>query len=459
MVILVNNELVKIGRNLFDFLCRLQLPDEDRTIWVDALCINQNDISERNHQVRLMGDIYRCAEAVLVWLGSAADDSDRVFAVHLWRSEDLAELAQLKTCCTEDPARLNNRHTPKTEYPKDRDGEINWIENWKVMSRLCRREYWSRLWIIQELILAKEIYLLCGNSWACWAYFQKEFRIISTQATRQRRNVATRETRRTRSEFQDLKGLVPGRLALHREYYEAYSLEELLDMYSDSASRDVHDKVFGLIGIANDCHDGRGDDLIDYSGSVEDLFFKVMDFCRPRKPARFGRQLARTLSLGHRDPLGPDGSQAQMALAVQVIGRVTIVIDSPDERSMIKQDQKSRNPPVNNAHAPDHTRQKSDSPRVGYYVARPEDTDLLYLLHRTKYEFIFVQSATANLDGSFTSRKVLFRWERLKKWAVDIQVSKTMMWDLLQSFHGYEIPETLFHDSSSESTLGDTAIG
>jgi hypothetical protein len=46
------------------------------TFWVDALCINQEDVAEKNCQVGMMGEIYAGAELVIAWLGSATEDSD-----------------------------------------------------------------------------------------------------------------------------------------------------------------------------------------------------------------------------------------------------------------------------------------------------------------------------------------------------------------------------------------------
>ena len=45
--------------------------------WIDALCINQNDIDERNEQVKRMRDMYKQAFITLIWLGQGADDSDQ----------------------------------------------------------------------------------------------------------------------------------------------------------------------------------------------------------------------------------------------------------------------------------------------------------------------------------------------------------------------------------------------
>ncbi|OCK83140.1 HET-domain-containing protein, partial [Lepidopterella palustris CBS 459.81] len=68
-----------IQANLFDFLQQLRLPDAPATLWVDALCINQSDILEKNIQVPLMGAIYSIAKSVLVWLGPQADGSEEYF--------------------------------------------------------------------------------------------------------------------------------------------------------------------------------------------------------------------------------------------------------------------------------------------------------------------------------------------------------------------------------------------
>ncbi|KAH9219629.1 heterokaryon incompatibility, partial [Leptodontidium sp. 2 PMI_412] len=58
-----------VTRNLFLALRRLRKPEEPRVMWIDALCICQENDEEKSHQVRLMGEIYkRCAE-VCIWVG------------------------------------------------------------------------------------------------------------------------------------------------------------------------------------------------------------------------------------------------------------------------------------------------------------------------------------------------------------------------------------------------------
>ncbi|KAK0729527.1 heterokaryon incompatibility, partial [Lasiosphaeris hirsuta] len=68
-----NGVVIKITRNLWTALRAVWAKSPGRRLWVDAICINQDDIPERNQQVNMMGDIYRRAERVIVWLGEATE--------------------------------------------------------------------------------------------------------------------------------------------------------------------------------------------------------------------------------------------------------------------------------------------------------------------------------------------------------------------------------------------------
>jgi len=69
-VILVNGRSLTVGKNLFHALKNLRHEKtSERTLWVDAVCINQSDLNERNDQVAMMSWIYSRAQTVLVWLG------------------------------------------------------------------------------------------------------------------------------------------------------------------------------------------------------------------------------------------------------------------------------------------------------------------------------------------------------------------------------------------------------
>jgi hypothetical protein len=64
-----NERAVKLTSNLYEALIQLRLPDKSRTIWADQICIDQENLQERSHQVQFMNRLYRRAGHVLVWLG------------------------------------------------------------------------------------------------------------------------------------------------------------------------------------------------------------------------------------------------------------------------------------------------------------------------------------------------------------------------------------------------------
>src|SRR5580700_5121291 len=101
----------------------LRCEDRPRTLWVDAICINQENITERNSQVQLMKSIYEKASRVLVWLGEEADDSDVALGlVSSMKDYNFERLACEQNYIAEKPV------------PKE----------WKALFRLSQRPWWSR---------------------------------------------------------------------------------------------------------------------------------------------------------------------------------------------------------------------------------------------------------------------------------------------------------------------------
>jgi len=73
--IIVNDHQVKVTQNLESFLRQRRHDSETVSLWVDAVCINQQDLDEKNAQIPLMNLIYAFANRLTVWLGPEADDS------------------------------------------------------------------------------------------------------------------------------------------------------------------------------------------------------------------------------------------------------------------------------------------------------------------------------------------------------------------------------------------------
>ncbi|GKT42868.1 heterokaryon incompatibility protein 6, OR allele [Colletotrichum spaethianum] len=114
-------------------------------VWIDQLCINQNDNAEKAHQVSMMRQIYSTATRVAVWLGLPDDDSDMV----LRHIRDMCALIRKEKYL--DVVRF---HT-----------DIAFLRRVSHAFRaFCKREYWSRVWIIQEFAVAREIDIICGHA-------------------------------------------------------------------------------------------------------------------------------------------------------------------------------------------------------------------------------------------------------------------------------------------------------
>jgi hypothetical protein len=97
--ITVNNQNLRVTRNLYTLLLRLQDHPCSRVIWVDAICIDQANEKEKEDQLSLMAEIYAKARRVVVWLGEAEDDSERALEAIRLQGESTvtllsAELAQ-----------------------------------------------------------------------------------------------------------------------------------------------------------------------------------------------------------------------------------------------------------------------------------------------------------------------------------------------------------------------------
>ncbi|KAF2856836.1 HET-domain-containing protein, partial [Plenodomus tracheiphilus IPT5] len=104
-------------------LRRVRHPGFRRHVWIDSVCIQQSNDQERSHQVSSMNNIYARASQVLIYAGESLPSSDRI----------LDRLGNTRRSCVEDDSSL---------YQQD-------------LQRLVERPWFHRVWIIQEVVLAK----------------------------------------------------------------------------------------------------------------------------------------------------------------------------------------------------------------------------------------------------------------------------------------------------------------
>jgi hypothetical protein len=79
-----DGKILHVTTNCEAAMRQLRLKEESRMLWVDAICIDQDCIEERNHQVGIIGGIYRSAKCVLIWLGEATIESHIALEILSW---------------------------------------------------------------------------------------------------------------------------------------------------------------------------------------------------------------------------------------------------------------------------------------------------------------------------------------------------------------------------------------
>ena len=140
--------------NLDLALRRIRRLDVAVLLWVDQICINQDDLQEKNQQVAIMGIIYERAWTTLAWLGEDADNSCDAFDTIVATRAALQTYPHGKPLDVEDFKRL---FLPDPSSPK-------WLELGKLMSR----SWFYRVWIMQEVVLSHRVIIMCGGKCISW---------------------------------------------------------------------------------------------------------------------------------------------------------------------------------------------------------------------------------------------------------------------------------------------------
>jgi hypothetical protein len=220
--IFINGSRTLIAHNLNLALQHLRFPQSCRALWIDAVCINQTDTRERNHQVFMMNRLYSAAERVLVWLGEARDHSD----IAMKGLEKLAEGQKM------------------TDTERASLGRV-------IYDCLIDRDWWGRLWVVQEVVLAKsDPIMICGTSSLPWSIFMKGYlagRSAIVDAAGHHEKGIERwsqcsllyELRRAYRSHIDSKGIRSSNMGLW----------SILRYTKDFHTTDPRDKIYGSLGL------------------------------------------------------------------------------------------------------------------------------------------------------------------------------------------------------------------
>lgn len=319
-IYLAGNTVIKVRGNLRNALHSIRDNDSDCWLWIDAVCINQHSDTERNHQVRLMANIYGNANVVLVWVQSTGENADVARAFKFVHAA----------------VTHNNSGHSVYRYIKAKSSVKDY--DWRSLRNLCRLRYWTRKWIIQELIMARSVVLQAGNS----KFSMTDLETFCRQLHQIKNNNTDRELFNTWTKiWDDIVSGPAGRLALQRseanDRQQPRLLYELIERYSDSECQLPCDHVYALYSLVGD-HRGQLD--IDYAASPVQRLVAVLSFVHtqeripPSKVLEFANLVIKLFELSQGELLRERNLLENLNLVVPATILGTVVLQ-PESKASI----------------------------------------------------------------------------------------------------------------------------
>ncbi|RYP93271.1 hypothetical protein DL770_000646 [Monosporascus sp. CRB-9-2] len=253
-----------ITSSLHAALAALRKEHGSMILWADALCIDQNNKEEQSHQVQLMTRIYSQASSVAVWLGPEKDNS--ALAIDLLR--------RVSTMGYDSKAMKNLVEDESIRH------------QFAALVALFERDYFSRLWVVQEVLNAKSVTVYCGNNSLAWSMYvdaSKAFQLHKKYLARTfgggrnyGRDMSISQQRLPYTSV--LSSLGPASLESLRPWRNKgpESLLEVLNICRRKLTGEPRDKVFGVLGILPE--DVRYYFPPNYNESLREVYTNIVDF-------------------------------------------------------------------------------------------------------------------------------------------------------------------------------------
>lgn len=252
---------IPIRPNLEKLLKRLRPGTDGVPLWVDALCINQEDHREKGYQVGHMDEVYR-GRQVLIWLGDRSETSDVALDfIEEWR-----------------PFCEGREYGEGDAFMRDKDVARKWSAVWDLIGR----PWFTRRWIVQECVLSEHKHVYVGDRSFCWQHLVSLVLLMENTQNdiilRKRTNVCSdfvchcsdRPAHEASHHLPDTPDRVESLKSLHEAYAISHSpgwskltLEKLVDDFCGFFSQDPRDGIYAFLSLATDT---AGSDWIpDYS--------------------------------------------------------------------------------------------------------------------------------------------------------------------------------------------------
>jgi Heterokaryon incompatibility protein (HET) len=274
----VNGGEVMITPTLDSALRHLRLLDGPRTIWADAICINQGDSAEKGSQVSLMAQIYKSASRVVVFLGDERQDS--TLAVR--KLEEMASKFTEDILASWQTSHARHTWTDQFEYIRlmHPNRDTPQAAEAKAIRALFGRPWFSRMWVLQEVVLSRDVVVQCGEAVIPFRTLRRAVTYIMCENVPLAQGIldsfslySDTKPRTGLENFLDLIQLL--------EIYESgrtVSLSTLLEKCRNRQSSLTRDRLFALLSLVQD--HGIMEFKPDYGAPlecvVESFFIKLL---------------------------------------------------------------------------------------------------------------------------------------------------------------------------------------
>lgn len=265
-----HEKCLKLTSNLQSALHHIRSEEKVTKVWVDQICINQDDLEERSQQVSVMGSIYSAAKRVIIWLGDTDDTSHQAmtFIPVLYYNMCLHFESQ------------GTDLIKSTHYGKQLEGTEFIFPGhestlWTALEHLLKREWFQRVWVAQEATANSETIVCCGKDQIAWSILTNLLHLLFSQT-----HATQLLTGRTgRSQASDSIFFLRLLRALASDTSDPCS-KDLLTVIKDfckQLSTDPRDRVYAILGFVQDF---KGVSLApNYALDVEDVFLGLACQC------------------------------------------------------------------------------------------------------------------------------------------------------------------------------------
>ena len=259
--ILLNGKVYMVTENLYTALRYLCSRNTHHILWVDAICIDQTDVHERNHQVQHMASIYHDAERVIFWLGEPTLETNLLM-------KSLKNIQKKAAKCPNIRRQARDPRWKTIWGLEEKKEPLLHHQHLTGLQLLTQQPWFRRSWIVQEVCYAKTGVVVCGSKYVSAHVFALAPWLLGVKPE---------------PHCQAILDMMPGASRSSRKFLsgrEIRSLYSLILRFHEGEAADPRDTIYALLNMANDSHI-PGFPKVDYGITFAELIHATGIFLFP----------------------------------------------------------------------------------------------------------------------------------------------------------------------------------